>query len=207
MKIIKKEFLINVNNTDSLVAQRIQEVEQAILQVTNSPDSKSFLLYSGLQQDGKHLKKPNGVTPIKTNFVSHLENKGWLPEQTLDFQTTLIQPGKVDAIFRDNIVPCAAEWETGNIASSHRALNKLTIGLLNGTITAGFLVLPSRSMYRYLTDRVGNYIELEPYFDVWRKANYNINKGLLAVYEIEHDFLTDDPFFRIPKGTDGRALR
>jgi len=30
------------------------------------------------------------------------------------------------------------------------------------------LVLPSRKLYPYLTDRIGNYEELEPYFDVWR---------------------------------------
>ncbi|WP_373364968.1 hypothetical protein [Bacillus amyloliquefaciens] len=54
------------------------------------------------------------------------------------------------------------------------------------------LILPSREMYTHLTDRVGNYRELSPYFDVWRKANYPIKQGFLAVIEIEHDKLSDD---------------
>ena len=58
-------------------------------------------------------------------------------------------------------------------------------------------------MYQYLTDRVGNFAEIEPYFNVWK--NLQITKGLLAVIEIEHDDLSEDvPPIR--KGTDGRAL-
>jgi len=62
-------------------------------------------------------------------------------------------------------------------------------------------------MYDYLTDRVGNFRELCPYFDVWKKANYEMEEGYLAVVEIEHDGLTADEKYLIKKGTDGRALR
>ena len=44
-------------------------------------------------------------------------------------------------VFLDPIIPCAAEWETSNVSSSHRAINKLTLGLLNGHIKARFLIL------------------------------------------------------------------
>jgi hypothetical protein len=65
------------------------------------------------------------------------------------------------------------------------------------------LVLPSRSLYTYLTDRIGNYEELEPYFDVWRAVN--INEGFLEIFVVEHDAI-DNNVPRITKGTDGRAL-
>ena len=83
-------------------------------------------------------------------------------------------------------------------------MNKMAVGLLDGVLAGGILVLPSREMYQYLTDRIGNYAEIEPYFPVWK--NLQIQEGVLAVIEIEHDALsTDVPTIR--KGTDGRALR
>jgi hypothetical protein len=97
----------------------------------------------------------------------------------------------------------ALEWETGNISSSHRAVNKMVLGLLRGVLLGTALVLPSRKLYPYLTDRIGNYEELEPYFDVWRAVE--IQEGFLAVFVIEHDAV-DSSVPRIMKGTDGRAL-
>ena len=40
--------------------------------------------------------------------------------------------------------------------------------MLQGEVSGGVLIVPSRAMYRYLTDRVGNVKELEPYYDLWR---------------------------------------
>jgi hypothetical protein len=102
----------------------------------------------------------------------------------------------------------ALEWETGNISSSHRALNKMAVGLLDKVIAGGILVLPSRAMYLYLTDRVGNYSEIQPYFPVWECLGNSgqISDGVLVVIEVEHDALSDAVPW-IPKGTDGRALR
>ena len=71
-------------------------------------------------------------------------------------------------------------------------------------LIGGVLILPTRSMYRYLTDRVGNYAELEPYFPIWRAIP--VEEGLLAVFAIEHDAVSRS-VARIPKGTDGRALQ
>jgi hypothetical protein len=59
-------------------------------------------------------------------------------------------------------------------------------------------------MYFYLTDRIGNYAEIQPYFPVWQALS--IKDGVLAVIEIEHDALSVD-VPHITKGTDGRALR
>jgi len=66
------------------------------------------------------------------------------------------------------------------------------------------LILPTRRMYQYLTDRVGNFEELEPYFDLWKALR--CDEGLLAIMAVEHDDVSKD-VPRIPKGTNGRALR
>jgi Restriction endonuclease BamHI len=59
-------------------------------------------------------------------------------------------------------------------------------------------------MYQWLTDRVGNYREIEPYFPVWQ--NLQVDEGVLMVIEVEHDGTSNQVPF-IPKGTDGRALK
>ena len=115
------------------------------------------------------------------------------------------RPGPIDATLPIGDKFFAVEWETGNISSSHRAINKMVTGILSGQLISGILILPSREMYFYLTDRVGNFRELEPYFDVWKQANYNINEGYLGVIEIEHDDVSNN-VPKIAKGTDGRAL-
>jgi hypothetical protein len=103
-------------------------------------------------------------------------------------------------VFDEGIV--CFEWETGNISSSHRSLNKMCLGLLKGAIKAGMLVVPSRQLYPFLTDRIGNIAELEPYFDLWRSTQ--CAEGVLDIVVIEHD-ATSMNVPRIPKGTDGRA--
>ena len=77
------------------------------------------------------------------------------------------------------------EWETGNVASSHGALNKIFLGILNGILSGGTLILPCRKSYSFLTDRIGNYQELSPYFIVWR--NFNSANDYLSVIKVEHD--------------------
>jgi Restriction endonuclease BamHI len=144
----------------------------------------------------------NGVKPIKNAcMAAPKDNFGWQLETKIRFATRA--PGRVDATkILDNHL-FAFEWETGNISSSHRAVNKLVLGILRGIFLGTALVLPSRKLYPYLTDRIGNYEELEPYFDVWRAVN--IQEGFLAIFVIEHDAV-DSTVLRITKGTDGRAL-
>jgi hypothetical protein len=59
-------------------------------------------------------------------------------------------------------------------------------------------------MYKYLTDRIGNFAEIEPYFELWRALQ--VEAGLLVVIAVEHDGVSSS-VPRIPKGTDGRALQ
>ena len=109
----------------------------------------------------------------------------------------------MDASKRFNGELFMVEWETGNISSSHRAMNKLAIGLVDGAVSAGVLVLPTKNFAKYLTDRIGNTYDLQPYFQLW--SNVVVKRGYLGVIAVEHDAasLKVDP---IRKGTDGRAL-
>lgn len=144
----------------------------------------------------------NGVKPIKNACMAALkEIYGWQLETKIMYATKA--PGRVDAtkVLAQHLF--ALEWETGNISSSHRAINKLVLGMLRGVFLGSALVLPSRSLYTYLTDRIGNFEELEPYFDVWRAVN--INEGFLEIFVVEHDAV-DNNVPRITQGTDGRSL-
>jgi hypothetical protein len=80
----------------------------------------------------------------------------------------------------------------------------MALGILKGILIGGVLIVPTRKMNRYLTDRVGNLLELEPYFDLWRSLS--VEEDLLAIVAVEHDAVSKT-VPRIGKGTDGRALR
>ncbi len=198
MKIQRVEFLIQTGLFSSSLELKniLDEIKNAISSIRWPEDSDQFTLYP--------KRKANGVVPIKKNFLGYLNRHEWLLEHRMAIASRL-RPGSIDAVKAlSDGRSFAVEWETGNISSSHRALNKMAVGLLDGILVGGILVLPSREMYQYLTDRVGNYAEIEPYFPVWR--NLQINEGVLAVIEIEHDALSlDVPPIR--KGTNGRALR
>lgn len=118
--------------------------------------------------------------------------------------------GDLDFWFQtDDGFTTAVEWETGNISSSHRSLNKLCLALMGGLIDAGVLVVPSFMLYPHLTDRIGNIRELQPYFYFWNRFGTLVERGLLAVVEVEHDALwqgTDQREF-VPRGTDGNSRK
>ena len=198
MKIIKIEFLLKKGPfpASSDFENILYEITKAISAVTHPEGTGQFIL--------NPTNKGNGVLPIKKNFIQSLIGRDWMPEHRMSIASRT-KPGPIDAVKKlSDGCYFSVEWETGNISSSHRALNKMAVGLLDGVLAGGILVLPSRDMYRYLTDRVGNFAEIEPYFPVWK--NLRIKEGVLAVIEIEHDALsTDVP--TIKKGTDGRALR
>ncbi|MGD0013444.1 MAG: hypothetical protein ABSD56_03315 [Bryobacteraceae bacterium] len=162
------------------------------------PGSGSFTIYP---ESGKKRGKGNGVLPIKREFIGSLKDRGWVIEGRAK-NALGQQLGDFDAVIMGPEGPVVAEWETGNISSSHRSLNKMTMLLSSGLIAAGTLVVPSRELYKYLTDRVGNIQELEPYFVLWRSAA--CDNGVLEVVVIEHDTTSYD-VPRIPKLTSGRA--
>lgn len=112
------------------------------------------------------------------------------------------KPGNIDAakLFPEGLV--VVEWETGNISSSHRAINKMALGLVTKKCVAGILVVPNMKLARYLTDRIGNIEEIRPYIPLWKKLA--VAEGVLELVVIEQDGESmNSP--KIPKGKDGRA--
>jgi len=150
-------------------------LHEAIRRVEWPAGTGKFTIYP---EEGKKRGKGNGVKPIKLGLINELAEKGWKPEESMKIVTRK-KPGKLDEVLYTDHGPVALEWETGNISSSHRALNKMVVGLLNGLLICGVLVVPSRALYRFLTDRVGNMDELEPYFDMWRSVR--CGAGILEV--------------------------
>ncbi len=201
MKIVRHEILIcrgkYAKSKDWAKIRR--QIRKAVRRVEWPVGSGSFTIYP---ESGKARGKGNGVKPIKEGMMNELVSLGWKLEERLDI-ATLKRPGKLDAVLYTSHGPIALEWETGNISSSHRALNKMSLGLLKGILACGILVVPSRELYSFLTDRIGNIAELEPYLDLWRSIPYK--SGVLEIIVVEHD-RTSKKVPRIPKGTSGRAL-
>ena len=169
-----------------------QEISAAIQQVVWPEGSSRFTI--------NPVQKGNGVRPIKERCMKHLKEQGWDLETRLTIASSQ-SAGPIDAT--KTLLSgghYALEWETGNISSTHRALNKIALGITQGTLIGGSLILPSRNLYKYLTDRIGNFREIQPYFPVW--ASLNPQCGQITVYEIEHD--SEDPSVPlIKKHTDG----
>ena len=168
----------------------------------------------------------NGVGYLRRRFLEHMKIEGWKAEADFDLgkgripTDLLLYPDLVS--YHEKItsefggfdfvtstpegIHVAIEWETGNISSSHRSMNKLAIALASEKIQAGVLIVPSRELYKHLTDRIGNIGELSGYLSMWKDFGVNVNRGLLAISVVEHDDLTDDSSFPyLPKGDDGRA--
>lgn len=197
MKILRTTYLIKAGAFGCSAEWRSRHAQicKAIADVVWPAGSRSFILHD--------KKQGNGVIPIKQTCMADLKKQGWSIETRFS-PTAERRPGPIDATCSEKGKLLCLEWETGNISSSHRALNKMALGLITGEFIGGVLIIPSRAMYFYLTDRIGNYAEIEPYFPVWQSLN--VHEGILAVIEIEHDAISAEvPHIR--KGTDGRALR
>lgn len=167
-------------------------------------------------ESGKKSGLGNGVVPIKAKPMEILEGDGWVLEQPWaitnrpdDLNTKTekkprkgSKPGKIDAAKEFDQGLVVIEWETGNVSSSHRSINKMALGLVEKKCIAGVLVVPNTRLAKYLTDRIGNIEELRPYFPVWEALN--VTDGALELVVIEQDG-EDTAVPRIPKGKDGRA--
>lgn len=198
MKIVHEEFLFGEEHVsaDANLAACLADLRVAVKGVVWPETGRKFLIRP--EVDG------NGVLPIKQGFIRRLRKLGWrLEERPILAQG--LGPGKIDAL---KALPdgrqFAAEWETGNISSSHRALNKLCMGMIEGHLAGGVLVLPDRNLYNFLTQRIGNYRELSPYFPVYRRLA--LAKGMLLVIAVSFDDISEKVAL-IPKGLDGNSLR
>lgn len=198
MKLVHEEILFGASQagSSSAVTACLDDIRSAIANVVWPERSRKFTIRPVI--DG------NGVLPIKVGFMRKLKALGW----NLENRPVLAKglgPGKVDALkLLSDGRQFAAEWETGNISSSHRALNKMCIGMIEGHLAGGVLILPDRALYSYLTQRIGNYREIAPYFPVYRHLK-SID-GLLAVFAVSFDQTSGDVAL-IPKGMDGHSLQ
>jgi hypothetical protein len=97
------------------------------------------------------------------------------------------------------------EWETGNVSSGHRSVNRILRGeMRTPRCMGGVVVAPTKNLAQYLTDRVSNYEELLHYAPVWNRMTneWGIPVVLLPIEQDETS--NDSP--KIKKGTDGRNL-
>jgi hypothetical protein len=201
MKIVATHDLLNSHRFKSTpeLKRAWRHVRQAIAATDWPHGSGRFTIYP---QSGKKRGEGNGVVPIKIPCVRKLISLGWQDECLPTMPGGVLACGDLDAMLLTPAGAVAFEWETGNISSSHRAINKLLLTLQVGGLLGGFLVVPSDSLKIYLTDRIGNIGELKGYFPLWRSVTGAV--GGLRIVVVEHD-ATSYNVPRIPKGTDGRA--
>jgi hypothetical protein len=185
-----------------------ETIHAAIVQAEWPVGTGSFTIHP---QSGKKSGEGNGVVPIKAKPMKVLKDAGWTLEYPWEVATKTgvtadkrkgTRPGDIDAAKQFDQGLVVVEWETGNISSSHRAINKMALGLVAKKCIAGVLVVPNMKLAQYLTDRIGNIEEIRPYIPLWE--NLSVAEGVLELVVIEQDGeSTDSP--KIPKGKDGRA--
>lgn len=78
-------------------------------------------------------------------------------------------------------------------------MNKLRIGIESKELDIGFLMMPIHQMSYYLTDRVSNFEELEPYFLLLKQQPF-------VVFGFDAEEYNED-VEPLPKGKDGMSRR
>jgi hypothetical protein len=226
-----KKMVWPTGTKDGLVIPRIVSVKNGVAYTDLEGTAKVW-------DKAKPLTLRNGVVPLRQLFRTNLEKSGWKAEEPLSLQGYFekIRADKnLAQIFRypepaadaihdplhegvgdfdfwlrsDTGFRTVVEWETGNISSSHRSLNKMCLALMAGLVDAAVLVVPSIMLNVHLTDRIGNIRELQPYFYFWSAFGQSIKRGLLAIVEVEQDGLVKSTDMRdfIPTGKDGNAKK
>lgn len=212
--------------TSSSDWQKIHESYVKSIQSIDFPEGSQTLTLRRKTKRSDGQWNRNGVSYLKRRFFEHMvQIEGWHAEVNFDlgkrtapelklypslelYQEPIASEfGSFDFVTTaPNGASVVIEWETGNISSSHRSMNKLAIALSTGKVQIGVLILPSREHYEHLTDRIGNIAELSGYLSMWQGLGTHVERGLLAITVVEHDSLTDDPqHLYLPVGNDGRA--
>lgn len=183
---------------DKLFARAYQEVVSSICSSAWPIGAKTFTVNNS-------TKNANGVVPIKELcYVMLEETFNWFREKPLNvLKIEKKKGGPIDVykefVEAEEIKRVGLEFETGNISSAHRSMNKLLLGLKRQEIDLAIILLPIFELSYFLTDRVSNYEELEPYFEVTEGRPF-IFIGFNAEF-----FDPSVPY--IPKGTDGMSQR
>jgi hypothetical protein len=148
-------------------------------------------------------KNCNGVMPLKDNCYQKLENDYlWFREKPLEyFHEQREKGGPIDVYkeFENPFTRVGLEFETGNISSAHRAMNKLSVGIKQHELDLAVLIMPVARLSYYLTDRVSNYEELEPYYILLEEYPF-----IILGFDAEQ-YINTTPL--LPKGPDGMSHR
>lgn len=132
--------------TQSLVLQTAWgEVQQAVALTDWPHGTGSFTIYP---ESGKKSGQGNGVKRIKVPCIRALRERGWLVERLPSVGSSVLRTGDLDALKETPEGYVAFEWETGNISSSHRALNKLFLTMKETNTIGSFLVVPAQQGVR-----------------------------------------------------------
>lgn len=180
--------------TNPICNQAFNEILYSIKSMVNT--SKNTFVINNSE------KNFNGVVPIKEKCYSCLETKFyWYREKPLECFPFKGGPIDVYKEFLNNTTSLnvGLEFETGNIASAHRSMNKLSLALEKNELQLAAIILPIHKMSYFLTDRVANYEELEPYFDLL------INRSFIVLGFDAEEYHPNAP--RLPKGKDGMSKR
>lgn len=200
MKIVKRyvsSIAKEVMNINPLAALAYYEVEQSILHNV-TPGHNIFILNNS-------FKNCNGVGPVKEMCYQILEEQYlWFREKPLTYFHDDVQKGGPIDVYKEfgsgkDSFKVGLEFETGNVSSAHRSMNKLCVGIKKQELDMAILMMPIKQMSFYLTDRVSNYEEVEPYLFLHDDIPF-----VVFGFDAEEYSLTEPP---LPKGKDGMSPR
>jgi hypothetical protein len=198
---VTKVFMTEVAK---ILIESNQFCKRAYDEVISSIESPTWPKDSNIFTINNTAKNGNGVVPLKESCYIMLEDTyDWFREKHLDVLKYEKQKGGPIDVYKEfgsgtDIKRVGIEFETGNISSAHRSLNKLLLGLNRKELDLGIIVLPVKELSYFLTDRVSNYEELEPYFE-------NATDKPFIVIGFNADDFGNVKF--IPKGPDGMSTR
>jgi hypothetical protein len=177
-----------LKNTSLLAARAYDEIELSINNMIGDINNST--------------KNCNGVVPVKEGCYQLLEEKyGWYREKPLN---TFSEKGGPIDVYKEfesdhEFLRVGLEFETGNISSAHRSMNKLALGIRNNDLDFAVLMMPIHDLSYFLTDRVSNYEELEPYYPLVEEYPF-----IFLGFDAEN-YGVDYPL--LPKGRDGMSDR
>ena len=189
----KADYLIKTNDN---AHQAFVEIEDSIIQ--NSMNDSGKFIINPLE------KNCNGVVPLKEGIYRRLEYYyNWYREKPLAYFENAQKGGPIDVykefLDKTNSFNVGLEFETGNISSAHRSMNKLCVGIKHGDLQMAFLIMPIMHLAYYLTDRISNFEELAPYFVL-------LDEYPIVIFGFDAD-LYDSTVPLLAKGKDGMSNR
>jgi hypothetical protein len=189
MKLVETHDIFSVGMFAKSEEWRIacKQVKEAIHAVDWHPGNGTFTIYP---ESGKKRGKGNGVDLIKKACNEYLKRSGWLTKKLPPFDKGILFPGNLDALRILKAGLIGFKWAIGDIASSHRTINKLLLAIQTGGLLGVFLIVKSDSFKSFLGDRIWNFGELRPYLPLW--SSIPIKEGVLRIEVVEHDAKNPD---------------